>query len=1512
MTDKMQRFLRSIEIYNIDDFDLEFDMISKNRFNPKQFDMMIVKKTPWTYERIRQFQDALINIEYPYTLMFSYKERPTGVDVVNLFNDWYQTIYRTIPNLKFMADEKREDYIDIVYPNEASEIIYKEAIKDFKDFLAFLNYEFVFTETTEKEDDIIQVDKVNLTRIVEEAKEEAEQIIEETADEEEITDRNEIQDKIEEERKELELQIESTLMEEMQRNKREMDKERERARRNKRGGYVPIDHINDILDVKDNVDFSGKVYKIDEKVFNSGRRRVQIGVGDGDGAINVIMTGSNDVPNTLEFMKDLKVKSNVRVRGAVYKDDFTGEITIKGHYINLLPPDELVVDDEPVKRVELHLHSTMSNQDGVTSMKDYCKYAKALGHKAIAVTDHGVVQAFPAAQNAAKAEGIKMLYGCEFYMIDEPLIYTKNSSNIKLNNANYVVLDLETTGLSSRYDKIMEFGAVRVEKGIVVSHLDILINPEKEIPAKISEITGLTNDMFVGQPTIKEAMPRILDYLKDAIIVTHNASFDFNFLREESLKLGYGEITNPVIDTLALSHYLFPYAARHSLGSLCNNMDIKYDEDKAHRADYDAEVLNNVWQPMLERLIKEHHVVTHEDLANLKTPMESDIFNYLRSYHTTVLCKNKKGLRDLYELVSLAHTKYLGKLPLIPRRELNRLRENLLIGSACFNGEIFTYARNYSKELLKGAMKFYDYIEVQPLANYSHLVNMGELSEEEIKQYVLDIIEAADEINKPVVATGDVHYLTLKEKIFRDVYINNKAVGGANHDLYPFRRIRMPHFENPDQHYRTTREMLECFNFLDKDKAYEIVVANTNMIADMIEEFMPAPNDELYQPHIDKCAEKLRELCYDTAHEMYGDPLPELIQTRLDKELNGVIGAGYEVVYWIAHLLVKKTMEDGYIVGSRGSVGSSFVATMAGITEVNPLPPHYICPKCKHLEWGSENNPDVRSGYDLPPKVCPVCGEPLSREGQNIPFETFLGFNADKVPDIDLNFPGDYQANAHDFIKETFDQNHAFRAGTIGTCAEKTAFGLAKGYYEKRFVEDALNDKDIRAKFDHKQITMKNLEDEAKENVNANISKAYLDYLASGCVDVRRTTGQHPGGIVVVPNDHTVYDFTPIQYPADDKTSSWMTTHFEFESIHDTLLKFDILGHDDPMALKMMCELTGVNLFSIPLSDPNVLSLFSSPKALKMDHDYLGVKTGALALPEFGTENTRRTLEATNPKTFSDLVIISGLSHGTGVWQGNAEDLIKSGTTTLQGVIGCRDDIMTYLMSKGIESSTAFAIMETVRKKDKYLKDTQIEVMRSHNVPEFYINSCNKIEYLFPKGHATAYCMMAVRVGYFKVYYPLEFYATFFTVRSEQYDIEALVGGEAAVIAKIDELRAKTRIKGEKLSNKEDDILKTLQVALEMMQRGYKFTNIDLARSEATRFVVDKENKALIPPFSTIDGLGGHNAESVIEERKKREFSSIEDLLSRTHLTGTNVGDLKRLGVLKDLPESDQMSLFDF
>ena len=1520
MQERMMRFLNSIGIFNVEDFDLDFDLITRNRFNNKQFDMMIKKNDPWIYRFLDQFIAGLGSITYPYTLSFTYVNKPSGEDVINLFSDWYQTIYRMAPRITLEVKEKDANTIIVNYSNEQSEAIYSDAVNDFKDFLKFINYDFRFEEKVgDDEEEIIELDTEDYNRIVNEAADDSERLIEEINDEEDYTDRNDVEKEMEEEKRNIDIVIGDELLKIMQRNKEEMERDRERARRNKRGGYLPVDHIKDIVDTSSNVDFSGQIYKIDVKEYSNGGSRVTLGVGDLDGAITVVLStpakdkeNQNPNPNA-EVLKEAKIKSNIRVRGAVYYDDYTKELTIKGHFISLLPYDEIKPDEAEVNRVELHLHSTMSNQDGVTSMMDYCRYAKALGHKAIAVTDHGVVQAFPAAQAAADKTGLKMIYGCEFYMVDEPLIYTKNNAKVPLNNATYVVLDLETTGLSSRYDRIMEFGAIKVESGLMTSSLDILINPEVEIPEKIVRITSITNEMVKDKPTIKEAMPAILDYIKDAIIVTHNASFDFNFLREASLALGYGDITNPVIDTLALSHFLFPSAARHNLGSLCKNMDIFYDEDKAHRADYDAKVLNDVWQPMLERLMKENGVIYHEDLAKLETPLDSDIMKNVRPvYHTTVLVKNFAGIKDLFELVSLAHTTYLGRVPLIPRRELERLRGNLLIGSACLNGEVFDTAQSYSKELLKNVMQFYDYIEVQPLGNYSPLINMGDLEEKDIKQYVLDIIEAADELGKPIVATGDVHYLTPKEKIFRDVYINNKAVGGANHDLYPFRRVRMKHFENPDQHYRTTKEMLECFSFLGEEKAYEIVVENTNMIADQIESFRPVPNNVLQKPHIENCKELLSSFCFDTAHRMYGENLPPEIEERLSKELNGVLNAGYEVIYWIAHLLVSKAMEDGYIVGSRGSVGSSFLATMAGITEVNPLPPHYVCPKCHFLEWGSENNPDIRSGYDLPPKMCPHCGEPLNRDGQNIPFETFLGFKADKVPDIDLNFPPDYQARAHEYTKVFLGEKNVYRAGTIGTCAEKTAFGLAKGYYEKLFLEEKLQDPEVRQKLDNHQVSMKELEDEVKEDVNKKVSHATLDYVASGCIDVRRTTGQHPGGIVVVPDDKSVYEFTPIQYPADEKTSAWKTTHFDFESIHDTLLKLDMLGHDDPMALKQMCDLTGINLYDIPLSDPNVLSLFSSPKALKMDHDYLASKNGALALPEFGTENTRRTLETTNPKTFSDLVIISGLSHGTGVWAGNAEDLIKNKVATLQNVIGCRDDIMTYLISKGIEPLTAFGIMETVRKKDKFLNETQVEVMRAHNVPQFYIESCNKIEYLFPKGHATAYCMMAVRVGYFKVYYPLEFYAVFFSVRSEQFDINALVKGETAIIDKIDELRNKNRSSKEKLSNKEDETLKTLYVALEMVQRGYHFLNISLQKSDATKFVVDKENNALIPPFSTIDGLGGKNAESVILEREKRPFSSEKDLLNRTHLTQANVEKLRRLGALGNLPQSEQISLFNF
>ena len=1476
MKDLMVRFLRSINIENLEDFDMDFEMCARDRFNREQVNMVIIKQTPWKYQLLRRFQDGLTEIKYPYLLRFSYIMRPSYEDVYQLFCGWYQTLYRLPHNLVINGDD--EGHFIVTYSSEAEKEQYNLVMADFKDFLNFLNYDFVVQEEIATQEEGPDISKRALTKIVKAAEQEAEETIVETTDDPVLADRNDVLAMVEEEKRELTEQFGDALLEIMKNNQKQMLKERERARLNKRGNYVPIDNIDSITAQSGSVDFSGTVFEIEKNVYG-GRTKINVGVHDELGGAIFVNMYSNAKVNE-DLIANLVFGQNVRIRGVAYIDEYSKSLTIKGHDIDLLPPDDITPDSEEVKRVELHLHSNMSSMDAVSSMMDYCKYAKALGHTAIAITDHAVVQGYPDAQAAAKKTGLKMLYGCELYMVDDQLTYIKNPCNRPISNANYVVLDLETTGLSCKYDRIIEFGAVRVEHGIVTTNLDILIDPERPIPEKITNITDITNEMVKGQPTIEQAMPKILEFLGDAILVTHNAKFDISFLQESLRRMGQPQLTNPVIDTLALSRYLFPEAGRHSLGALCRNMEVVYDEDSAHRADYDAEVLNNVWQPMIVRLTKEHPNMTHADLGKLVTPKE--VLKHIKPVHVTVLAKNKAGLKDLYKLVSMAHVDYLAKQPNVPRRELEAHRDNLFVGSACFNGEVFETARYYNDERLKEVMAFYDYIEIQPLENYSFLVNMKDIDEDTLLNHVKDIVRCADEIGKMVVATGDCHYVTKKEKLFRDVYISAKGIGGVAHPLNPYARAKMPPFENPDQHYLRTDEMLEAMAFLGKEKAYEITVTNTNKIADAIEEMVPLPNDHLFTPTIDNCENMLRDLTYSGAKRLYGDPIPEVIKNRLDTELNGIITNGYSVIYYIAHKIVKKTLDDGYIVGSRGSVGSSLVATMSGITEVNPLPPHYNCPKCHHLEWTSETLPQYKSGYDLPNKKCPVCGEELIHDGQNIPFETFLGFHAEKTPDIDLNFPGDYQARAHDYTKELLGEKNVFRAGTISGVEAKTAFGFARGYIERKGLNP---DTYPRAK---------------------------ISYLASGCVGVKRTTGQHPGGIVVIPREYEVYDFTPVQYPADDVDANWQTTHFDFHSIHDTILKLDLLGHVDPMALKMMCDLTGLDYRKIPMNDPKVLSLFSETKSLGMKTDYLGNKTGAMAIPEFGTENSRRILEMTLPKTFSDLVIISGLSHGTDVWAGNAEKLIEEGKATLQEVIGCRDDIMTYLMGKDIPSSISFAIMEDVRK-GRGLKPEYEEAMRAHKVPSFYIDSCKKIKYMFPKGHAVAYVTMAIRVGYFKVYYPLEFYATFFSTRSKQYDIKTMIAGKEAVIEKLDELKLKSRSKTEKLSTKEAEQVKTLNVALEMLQRGYTFSNIDLYKSDPLNFVVDHERKCLIPPFVTIDGLGENNAITVKEARESGgEFFSKEDLLRRTKLTATNVQDLSDMGVLDGLNETDQLSLFDF
>ena len=1486
MTEKMLSFLKHLNIENIDDFDIDFEMVGRDRFKKEQVNMVIVKKTPWKYHLLRQFQDALNTVTYPYLLRFSYLVRPDINDLVKLFEDWYQTLYHIPHNLEI--DYSEDNCMKIIYMNEAEKVQYEQIIKDFRDFLEFLNYEFVILEETKPEEGP-EISKTEMRKIVKQAEKEAESSIEEESSARQINDRSEVEAMIANEKAQLNEETEDQMMKMMRQNAREMAKDRERARLNRRGNYDPVDIIDNINRNSDHIDFSAKVFSVEENEYGD-RKKIILGLFDDEGGAIYANTYQN-ASITDEIIEEMKKwGTNVRVRGAAYWDEFNKTMAVKAHYIDLLPPDEIEKDTSEKKRVELHLHSNMSTQDGITHMMDYARYAKSMGHEAMAITDHAVVQGYPDAQAAGKKTGIKMLYGVEFYMVDDRLNYIKNPARVPLNKAKYVVLDLETTGLNCAYNRIIEFGAVKVEHGIVTEEIDILINPECPLPKKIVEITSINDKMLENQPTIKEALPRILSFIGDAILVTHNADFDFSFLQHALRNNGFDELTNPVIDTLSLSRYLFPESKNHRLGSLCRNMDVVYNEDEAHRANYDARVLNDVWQPMLVLLTQSNRNLTHADLGELQS--STTLLKHIRPTHIIALAKNKEGLKSLYKLVSYSHIDYLAEVPKIPRREIEKLRENLLLGSACFNGEVFRTAMYYGDDVLKQVISFYDYIEIQPLENYSYLVNMGEMDDEELLTHIKDIVRCADEVGKPVCATGDVHYLTKKQKVFRDVYISAKGIGGVPHPLNPYARSRMPAFENPDQHYRSTDEMLKCMSFLGEEKAYEVTVTNTNLIADMIEPIMPVPNDKLYTPTIENCDNMLRDMCFDKAHELYGDPLPEFIQNRLEKELNGIISNGYSVIYYIAHKIIKKANDDGYIVGSRGSVGSSFVATMSGVTEVNALPPHYRCPKCKHLEWTKETMPEYRSGYDLPNKKCPVCGAEMVHDGQDIPFETFLGFNAEKVPDIDLNFPGDYQARAHDYTKVLLGENNVFRAGTIETVADKTAFGFVRGYFERKFMSQGMNEED------------------AKRNVNL-IPKAKVAYLASGCVDVKRTTGQHPGGIVVIPTDHEVYDFTPVQYPADDMDSNWKTTHFDFHSIHDTILKLDLLGHVDPMALKMMSDLTGVKLTDIPMNDKKVLSLFSSAKALGMDHDYFNSKTGALLLPEFNTEFVRGVLEETRPQSFSDLVIISGLTHGTGVWEGNAKELVTKENKSLQDVIGCRDDIMTYLIGKEIPSNIAFMIMEDVRK-GRGLKAEYLEIMKAKKVPDFYINSCNKIKYMFPKGHAVAYVTMAVRVGYFKIYYPLEFYATFFSVRSKQYDIQTMIKGKDAIISKIEELRTRQRVSNEKLSPKEQEQLKTLINALEMVQRGFKFSNIDLYKSKATDFVVDYENKALIPPFVTLDNLGENAGVSVEEARKDGEFFSKEDLLRRTKLTSTNVQDLSDMGVLDSLNESDQLSLFDF
>lgn len=1230
-----------------------------------------------------------------------------------------------------------------------------------------------------------------------------------------------------------------------------------------------------------NIVFEGHVFSLENKVLKSKKTLQQLYISDYEDAIIAKRFESARLP--LEELESIKNGQTVRITGDVIYDTFLKCDTVMINKLETISESKRM-DTAMEKRTEWHVHSTFSEMDGVCAIEEYIQTAYDWGMDAIGICDHQVVQAFPMAQHKIEAlnkknpnKPFKMLYGCEMLMVDPEYKIVYNNNHTRLEDATFVVFDLETTGLSQRLDKIIEFGAVKMKHREVLETKQVFINPERKIPASISSLTNIRQSDVDQAKTIDQVLPELLDFIKDSILVAHNATFDVGFMNAACKACGYKTLTNPVIDTLPLAYSLLD-TKRYNLGSVCRHYGVGYDGEGAHRADYDARVLSQVLCHMM------NDVGSDATLDTLQSLQKEDSFKKVRPSHVTVYAKNKEGLKELFELITLSHTKYLAyssssSEPRIIRSEIEEKYKNgnLLIGSSCQNGEIFELAHTRSEEELKEAMKFYDFIEIQPLACYKNLLDRNSINSiQDLKQILLFIIDAAKEMDKKVIASSDAHYVHPYQKRVRDVYINAKAIGNSRHPLYIYNDTKRKATSSPDQHLLTTNEMLDAFDWLDNDLAYEIVILNPNRLKELTEPIFPI-KDKLYPPDIEGSDQKLRDICYETAHKVYGKDLPEIVEARLKRELDSIIGHGYYVVYYISHLLVKKSNDDGYLVGSRGSVGSSFVATMSGITEVNPLKPHYVCKKCQYHEFYEDEV--GKSGFDLPDKICPVCGSVMRGDGQDIPFETFLGFEGDKVPDIDLNFSGDYQPKAHAYTKEVFGEDHVFRAGTVGTVQEKTAYGYIKGYEEEM-------------------------------GIVSGYSEAKRIDLAKCCEGVKRTTGQHPGGIVVVPLDMDVHDFTPVQYPANNPNAEWKTTHFDFHQIHDNILKFDILGHVDPTAMKMMERISGIDVKTIPMNDKETMSIFSSTDALNIDSTHYNQVTGAAGLPEFGTPFVRGILEMTKPTTFAELVTISGLSHGTDVWLGNAKDLIDNGTCKLNEVIGCRDDIMVDLIGYGLPSKMSFTIMESVRK-GKGLKPEWIEEMKKHNVPDWYIDSCQKIKYMFPKAHAVAYVMMAVRIAWFKVHMPLVYYCQYFSIRCDAYDIQTMIAGEEAIRQRMSDIRRAREDKTQNVSDKENAIYDVLELALEMSLRGYRFSNVSINRSAANEFILDPEDdKAIIPPFTSLDGLGDNVGKSVVQAREQRPFLSKEDVLKRTQLSKTLLDRLDQMGALEGLDEENQMTLF--
>ena len=1220
----------------------------------------------------------------------------------------------------------------------------------------------------------------------------------------------------------------------------------------------PLVKVEDLGVDDGKIAIQGEVIFSEDRTLKSGKTLFSFDVYDGTSTITC--KAFLDKAKAKRSMKRIQKSKGVKVAGTVQMDSFSNEMTVMANTIIETEGLQKVTrkDNSEVKRVELHMHTQMSQMDAMTSAKDLIKRAMDWGMKSIAITDHGVVQAFPEAHKMLGYDNpnMKILYGVEAYLAPDKNPVVTNGKQQKIDTT-YCVLDLETTGFSAVNEKITEIGVMKIKDGEVIDQFSCFVNPEKHIPRRVTEVTNITDDMVKDAETIEKVFPKLLAFIQDTVLVAHNAPFDIGFLKQNAKRLGY-EFDFTYIDTLSLAKDLFPDYKKYKLGKIAENLGIKVEV--AHRALDDVDTTVKVFKVMLD-MLKKRGAKKVEDIDEVSCTEEAkrDEYKKLKTYHAIILAKNYVGLRNLYRLVSLSHLHYFYRRPRILKSLYKKYSEGLLLGSACEAGELYQAIElGKTEEEIEEIANDYDYLEIQPIGNNQFMIRNEIVKDQEaLRDINRKIVSLGEKLNKPVVATCDVHFMDPQDEVYRRILEAGQGYDDADNQA--------------PLYLRTTEEMLEEFSYLGKEKAYEVVVTNTNLISDMCDQISPI-SPEKCPPHIPGCEQTIKDIAYKKAHELYGDPLPEIVQERLDKELDSIIRNGFSVMYIIAQKLVWKSNEDGYIVGSRGSVGSSFAANMTGITEVNSLPPHYRCPNCKYSDFTDYG---YKNGFDLPDKSCPKCGHLLDKDGMDIPFETFLGFNGDKEPDIDLNFSGEYQAKAHKYTEVIFGKGTTFKAGTIGTIADKTAFGYVKKYFEER---------------------------------NIPINRAETQRLATGCTGIKRTTGQHPGGIIVVPKGREIYEFCPVQYPADDPNSDIITTHFDYHSIDQNLLKLDILGHDDPTMIRMLQDITGKDPTKVPLDDKETMSIFSSTKALGVTPEQIHSEVGSYGVPEFGTKFVRGMLVDTRPTTFDELIRISGLSHGTDVWLGNAQSLIEAGTVTLQDAICCRDDIMIYLIKQGLPPNPAFKIMETVRK-GKALKDPEkwaeyVNLMKEHNVPDWYIKSCEKIKYMFPKAHAAAYVTNAFRIAWFKVHEPLAYYAAYFSIRADEFDSEYMIFGKEKVKNKMKEID----LQGNAATVKDKNMYAILELVLEMYERGFEFLPIDLYKSSSTKFLV--EDGGIRPPLNSIPGLGTVAAQGIEKARKDGKFMSIDDLKIRSKV-GVSVTDLlKKFGCLEGMSQSNQMSLF--